>query len=535
MQCPSRLSRLIGHIRIVGLLMLLVLIGCAERADDEPAPIRNVVFIMGDDHAAYTLGAYGSPIAETPNLDRLAAEGVRFDRAYTNAPVCTPSRQSLLTGKLPHATGVNLLFTPLSKDEVTLADHLKPFGFASLAVGKMHFNNNEGALRHWGYADSVIATIDPLHGFDAHLDRHAYRQHLEQHPARISPDTLAVRPPWRPFRDPASTWLNAEARPGRVYDADSEGTFFAHEAMRFLQDHQDQRFLLWLSFYEPHSPFHFPVEEVGRFDPADMPVPPVSAEDERWIPTIFKDLTDTEKQGITAAYHTSVAHLDKNIGLVLDELDRLGLADSTLVIYVGDHGYLLGHHGRFEKHMMWEEAVHAPLLIRNRPRFGEKRSSPAFVEFIDLVPTIVDALGLPPMQTTQGESLLPLLDGKTDRHRDYVFSEYLTDNKAMIRTENWKYIFTAGKHDLAQGYATGNPPPGITHRLYDVQNDPSETTNLAHEPSLHDTLAALKQTMLDRFVATHPEGEALPPGLSIDDALVWFSEPRDPRPAVAIQ
>lgn len=523
-------------VRLLVLLGLSLLAAACAPLGDTPAPpqARNVLFIMGDDHAAYALGAYGSPIAQTPHLDRLAAEGFRFDRSYANAPVCTPSRQSILTSRLPHAAGVNLLFTPLSVEQVTIADHLLERGYRTGAIGKMHFNSSEGALRNWGYPDSVIALADDHHGFTTRIDRGDYRAHLAAQPPTPPPDTLATRPPWRPFRDPARTWLNAEARPSAHFDEDSEGTYFARQAIDFLQTHQDDPFVLWLSFYEPHSPFNFPIEYAGRFDPDTMPVPAVGTEDGRWIPAIFRDLTESEKQGIIAAYYTSVAYLDKNVGLVLEELDRLGLADSTLVVYVGDHGYLLGHHGRFEKHMMWEEAVRAPLLMRG-PGITPGEHSTALVEFIDLVPTILDVLGEPPMPTAQGRSLCPVLDDPATPHRPYVFSEFLTDNKAMVRTDRWKYIFATGARDLGQGYATGFPPPGITHRLYDLQHDPAETHDLAADPAYRDTLRTLQGYMLDRFQSTHPDADQLPAGLSIDEQLAWFCEPRDPQPAVAIQ
>jgi len=111
---------------------------------------------MGDDHASYVFGAYGNEIINTPNLDRLATQGVRFDRAFVNSPVCSPSRQSIITGRLPHAVGVTLLRTPLSTDEVTIADFLKQYGYVTGAIGKMHFNSNKEALRNWGFSDEVV-------------------------------------------------------------------------------------------------------------------------------------------------------------------------------------------------------------------------------------------------------------------------------------------------------------------------------------------------------------------------------------------
>ena len=146
-------------------------------------------------------------------------------------------------------------------------------------------------------------------------------------------------------------------------------------------------------------------------------------------------------------------------------------------------------------------------------------------EFVDLAPTILDVLGEPAMEGLQGRSLVPLLEGKTDRHRAYVFSEQLADNKAMVRTDTWKYIFTTGARDLGMGYATGQEPSGIDHRLYHMTADSLETTDLADEPRYAGMLKTLQLKMLEWFIETHPKADALPPVLSLEEALVWFCEP----------
>jgi arylsulfatase A-like enzyme len=469
--------------------------------------IRNVLFIMGDDHSADVLGCYGNRMIRTPNLDRLASQGFRFTRAYTNSPVCTPSRQSIITGKLPHAAGVTLLQTALADEQETIAEHLKRFGFATGAIGKMHFNS------------------DLKHGFDHRVDRPDYRRFLAQNTIRRPAETTRVKPPWRPFQDPARVWLNAEGLPLGISDQDSEGTYFAKQANDFLRANKDNRFCLWLSFYEPHSPFDFPIEYAGKYDPAKMSVPGIGPEDARWMPAVFKDLTHQDRQGIIASYYSSVEYLDKNVGLVLDGLKSLGLEQSTLVVYVGDHGYLLGHHGRFEKHMMWEPAVRAPLIVRAGTSPAPGSSSDALVEFIDLAPTILEVLEVRTIRGLQGKSLAPLLAGNTRHHRDHVFSEFLVDNMAMVRTESWKYIFTTGKNDLGMGYATGNPAAGVTHLLYDIRVDPGETKNLAGDRKLRGVLEKLQGLMLRRFRETHPKAREIPAGLNREQELAWFCEP----------
>jgi arylsulfatase A-like enzyme len=191
---------------------------------------------------------------------------------------------------------------------------------------------------------------------------------------------------------------------------------------------------------------------------------------------------------------------------------------------------LLGHHGRFEKHNMWEPAVRVPCMVRD-PRMPKGRTSAALVEMVDLAPTILEAVGVPPMKGLQGKSLMPVLEGRTARHRDEVFSEFLPDNMTMIRTQEWKYIFTSGKHDQAMGYETGYGASGILHRLYDLRKDPGETHNVSGDPKYKALVEELQGKMLARFKATHPKARQLPANASTDEALTWFCEPPDPEGA----
>lgn len=502
------------HISRISIWLVLftvaTLISCNEgQKTGENSPLQNIVFIIGDDHAAYALGCYGNMNIKTPNLDKMAARGVRFTHAYANAPMCSASRQSILTGKYPHASGVTLLRTSFPDTEITIAEHLKQFGYTTGIIGKNHFNNNLS------------------HGFDTLITRRDFSNYIQKNRTRTTPDSISVRPPWKPFRDHSRVWLNAEMLPSQFYDEESSGTYLANKAVDFIEVNQNNKFCLWLGFHEPHSPFNFPIEYTGKYQPENMPFPTGSPEDDRWIPLEFKDLTEDERRGIIAAYYTSVEYLDKNIGLVLDKLESLGLDENTMVVYIGDHGYLLNHHKRFEKHMMWEEAVQAPLIIQSAGKYGEGKAFDQQVEFVDLVPTILDELGIHSMDNLQGKSLLPLLKQENNQHKPYIFSEFLADNKAMVRTPEWKYIFTSGKRDLAQGYATGNPPSGILHRLYDQQNDPNEHSDVAAASENQEVLANLQSALLDWFMQTHPKAEDLPEGLSLDEQLSWFCEPPD--------
>lgn len=472
----------------------------------------NVLLILGDDHAAYALSCYGHPVVRTPNLDRLAARGARFEHAYCNSPMCTPSRQSLLTGRMPHATGVTLLKSALSDQEITLAEVLQATGYRTAAIGKMHFNS---ALTH---------------GFERRLDQPDHREHLKLQPPRPLPENIKTLGPWRPFRDPARQWLNAGTLPFAARDAEMTGTYFAEQAGEWLKS-SDEPFFMTVSFYEPHSPFHFPIEYAGRIDGQKLPVPPVVFDDGPQIPLIFRDLTTADKQGIAAAYYTSVEFLDKNIGRVLDALDASGRADDTLVIYAGDHGYHLGHHGRFEKHAFFEEAIRAPLLIAWPKKIAAGQVVPQLVEFIDLFPTVAAAcqVTLPPDR--HGKCLLPLVDGSPPAPplHEAVFGVYGENEEAMIRTADWKLIYCSGTRARDDGYKTDQPTPGRTVRLFDLEHDPQEAHNLSADPNQQPRVEGLKQRLAQRLAETCQPSQKAPDGLSLDQQLDWYVFPPELR------
>ena len=413
----------------------LIVCCCLVLAANVAAPIwavdsprrPNVLWICADDHAASVCGAYGNKVVRTPNIDALAASGMRFDRAFCNSPVCTASRQSFLTGRYPRTIGVTQLASALPESEITLAELLREAGYDTAAIGKMHFNS------------------ELKHGFETRIDLGDHQKWLQVEGKEPIPAGIDTLPPWKPFRDPAGIWLNSGVKPFAAVDTDMPGTYLADQAATFIVRHSERGdknagvaprpFFLMVSFYEPHSPFHFPVEYRGRHRPDEFPVTAVGEEDDGQIPAIFRDLEPIEKQGIAAAYYTSIEFLDKNVGRVLDALERSGEATNTLVVYTGDHGYMLGQHGRFEKHCSYDPAIRAPLLMRCPGNIKPAGTTSALVEFIDIAPTVLEYCGVERPQTMQGRSMRGLLEKKTQRHRDEVFIEYSENEEAAIRTE----------------------------------------------------------------------------------------------------
>lgn len=501
---------------IFGLLCALFLASCQPK-DIPQAAFKNVVVVISDDHSSRTVGSYGNALIRTPNIDRLAGEGVQFNRAYCNAPICSASRQSLLTGRYPHATGVNLLFTPFNDDlNYTMAEHFQSHGLATAMIGKTHWND----WIYYNYWDEW-----PTFGFDTVITRAQWKAQLETDPPDPLPPGVATRA--NAGHEDGIPWLkNAAMLPVPYRDKDSEGTFLAENAIRFMRAHQEEGFFVWLAFHEPHAPFAFPLEYAASYDPSQLPLPVGSEEDQRWVPEIFRDLSEEERRGIIASYYTSVEYMDKNLGLVLDELEQSGLQEQTLVVYLSDHGYLLNDHSRFEKHSMWAEAVEAPLVFSGSG-LARNLQSQQLVEFVDLAPTLYDALGLPAPEGLQGHSLMPLLRGQDAELREHAFTTYLEDNMAMVASREWKYIFTTGKRDLGLGYATGKGPSGVVHMLYDLKQDPAESKNLAYDPAHAPRVDRMQKVMLQRFMDTHPMAAYVPSGLNTTGKLIWFCEPGD--------
>jgi arylsulfatase A-like enzyme len=483
----------------------------APLARTAPRRRPNFLFILADDHAGYVLGCDGNAQAVTPHLDRLAAEGTRFAAHHCNSPVCTPSRQSFFTGQMPHMAGVTRLPTPLSPDKPTLAKQFQAAGYRTAVFGKMHLNK---------------PAAPGLHGFDTMMTEGEIRRHWNQtvKPKPIPPDIL-TKPQWRPFKDPARIWLNADKLPYPRIEEEMLGTHIARQASRYLEDNAAAPLAMWVSFMEPHSPFDFPVEDRGRIAAQGFAPPRVGPADRWQIPIIFRELGEDDKRGIIAAYYTSVAFLDRNIGRVLETLRRLKLEQDPFVIYMADHGYDLGHHGRFEKHCGYDQALRVPLIMRypGRVRQGVVRD---LTEHIDVSATIVDVMNVDRLPLQHGQALRPYLEGlRMSAPRRHIFSEYLENEEAFIRTEKWKYIFCSGQRARDDGYAIDTPTPGRYRRLFDLASDPGEFTDVAAKHP--EVVKQMNGLLLERFRQTHPDAAKEPQRLSAEEAIEFYLKPRD--------
>ena len=412
----------------------------------------------------------------------------------------------MITGKLPHAAGVTLLNTPLPDDALTMGEWLRDEDYRTAAIGKMHFNSGS------------------THGFAVRFDTPDWEAHLRAHPPRRG-DRRRI---WRPFVDPAAVWLNAHVTSAGLPDEAMQSSYFVDRALDFLRDRGDRPFALIVSFHDPHSPFAFPRRWHPRFAPLNFPAPTITDADRREQPMVFASLTDDEFRGIQAAYYTSLSFVDAQIGRLVRGLDSMKLSNRTLVVYVGDNGYMLGQHGRFEKHCLFEPAVRIPMIFRWPGTIPGGRRVGEMVEMVDVLPTILSLLRLPSPPGLQGIDLEPLIqDRPATVGRDAVFCEYLENEEAMIRTPRYKLIVGTGRRLRQDGYQTANPPAGPYVRLFDEMGDPGETRDLSGEPAMRTVRDDLTRRLHQRLTTTRDGLEPVPSGLSEMRAIQWCLFPRD--------
>jgi choline-sulfatase len=502
-----------GRITIIVLLGGSIVLGACQldertgaRAAQPRRKVPNLLLIISDDQSGFCFGAAGDQRGATPHLDALAQQGVLCERTFCNSPLCTPSRQSFITGQLPHATGITRLDTRLPENALTLGRWLGILGYRTAAIGKMHFN---GQSRH---------------GFDIRIDVPHWLVHLREHP----PEGGDRRREWRPFIDPATVWLNARCQDhGLPLDA-MESTYFVDQAIEFMIKNRNHAFALVVSFYDPHAPFRFPHEWRGRFHPDQFPAPTISEHDLEDQPKVFRNLTGDDFRGIQAAYYTSRSFMDFQTGRLIQALEDSGLGSNTFVVFLSDNGYLLGQHGRVEKNCFYEPAVRVPLIMRWPGHLPQGKRIHDMVELVDLFPTVCHMLKVPLPQGLQGMDLTPLIEGKPGaKGRDVVFSEYNESEEAMVRSERFKLVVCSGRRERKDHLESGRPLTGPYQKLFDLDHDPNEMINLSGDAKLDGVRKYLQHRMYERLVSTWIGPESIPPGLSELETIHWCLAPRD--------
>ena len=462
------------------LTLLLSAFGVAPpaAAADVPPGRMNVLFVTVDD-LRNDLGCYGHKVVRSPNIDRLAARGVRFDRAYCQYPVCNPSRTSFMTGLRPDSTRIldnGTHFRTTIPDVVTLPQLFRQNGYVAASLGKVYhrgltMEDERGEMddpKSWDKATYFQATKLGLTGEGRNL--------------------TGGKIDW-------CRWLAAEGA-----DEDQPDGQVARAAVELLEQNKDKPFFLAVGFHKPHDPFHAPKKYFDLYPPDAVTPPAADPADVKDLPLAiaggplkkaFDKFTDRDKREFMRAYYAGTSFIDAQLGKVLDALDRLGLADKTVVVLLGDHGYHLGERGWWNKSTLFEHSARAPLVVCDPRAKAKGAATSRLVEFLDLYPTMADVCGLTPPTKLEGTSFRPLLSDPNKAWKPAAYTQVQRGKNAgrSVRTGRWRYTEWDG---------------GVSGvELYDHENVPGEYRNLAGEPAEKETLAHLK-TLLNALQSPRP-------------------------------
>ncbi|MBM3861202.1 MAG: sulfatase [Verrucomicrobia bacterium] len=470
---------------------LLVMLAVTATAAEQKL---NVLFIASDDMRPQ-LGCYGDPLVKSPNLDRLAARGMVFKRAYCQQALCSPSRISLLTGRHPWTTRIYTIGPFLREtmpDVITLPQHFKNNGWFTRSLGKVY---------HVGIDDPPSWSIPPWHSKSP----------------RYGPEGLAIQQ-----RLTASLKASGQPIPrkgakvprGPAFEApdladdellDGDTTREALVAMRELAKKPGQPFFLAVGFSNPHVPWVAPKKYWDLYNPADIKIPgnryapknapefaAKSGDDFYWYSNVPQDRNITPAFGRQClhGYLAAISYVDACVGRLLAELDRLKLREKTIIVFWGDHGFYMGEHNWWGgKHNNYEGATRAPLIVSAPGMKAAGQKTDALVEFVDIYPSLVALCGLPPTKGLEGQSVVPLLNNPKAPWTKVAFSEYPKGGNQGIamRTDRYRYVEWRNK----QGEL-------VATELYEHATDPQENANIAGKPENAGVLKQLAAQLIAR-------------------------------------
>jgi arylsulfatase A-like enzyme len=465
----------------------------------------NILWICTDQQRFDTLGCYDNKLVHTPNLDRLAENGVLFEYCYSQSPVCTPSRACFLTGRYPRTTRCRQNGQSIPSDEVLVTRLLAEAGYTCGLSGKLHLS----ACNPSAAPSTERRVNDGYHEF-----------HWSHHPSPDWPTNEYIH--WLRERG-----VQYETEPSDISGYLTRGmpaehhqtTWCIQKAINFIEAHTSLRrpWLFSVNIFDPHHPFDPPDACLERYLKMldQVPLPNYVEGELRNKPVYqqidhrgaygtpgyhaFKDMTERDHRAVRAAYWAMIDLIDAQVGRMLDTLERTGQIDNTIVVFTSDHGEMLGDHGIYLKGpYFYEPAIRVPLIISWSGGLNVRGRSRALVELGDLAPTILEAVGLDPHPGMQSRSLWPMLSGQAelDSHREDVYCEYYNAmpfhkepaaHATMVRTDRYKLVAV---HGLDAG------------ELYDLQEDPNETLNKWDDPELLPVRAALLKRLCDRMAWT---------------------------------
>ena len=475
---------------------------------------RNVLFIMADQLRWDCLSCYGDSLVSTPNIDQLAKEGVTFDRAYCQSPICGPSRMSFYTGRYSQSHGATWNGIPLIAGELTLGDFMREQGLATWLVGKTHFYPDLSGIKRMGIGlDSPTGQLlqqcgfqifDRMEGLYLEGPKGRYNPFKSTYEKYLNDLGYSGQNPWNDWANSAEGengevlegWYMKHAhRPARVAEEYSETVYTTFRALEFLKQHSQSPWCLHLSYIKPHWPYIAPSPYHQLFRDLELPSAIRSQNELKNPHPIYEAITKIRisrafskkeiRDRVLPTYLGLVKQLDDHLGRLFQFMKDQGSFDQTLIVFTSDHGDYLGDHWLGEKDWFHEPSVKIPLIIRDPSSLANSSRgsrSVKLVESIDLIPTFIEALGRSfPDHMLEGQSLKPFLHSESTKPiRECAISEYdysvapissllNADPKKtriyMVATQRWKYIYTVGYHPV----------------LFDLQEDPMELNDLGDD------------------------------------------------------
>jgi iduronate 2-sulfatase len=451
------------------------------QSDARAARRRNVLLIVVDDLNT-ALGCYGNRVVRSPNIDRLAARGVRFERAYAQYPVCNPSRNSFLSGLRPEQTGVLDNETALRAklpDVVTLPQLFRQNGWFTAEIAKV-FHVSQWDPPHPADRPGSWRLDDPL----------AWDYRMNTKPSAVGQRGARRILPGMPApNDRLHYELIADGG-----DDDQEDGEAVRKAVELMNERRDQPFFIGVGLRRPHAAWVAPKKYFDLYPKGNLRLPEVAADERARKPAAA--FTNKEPHygeadkvvDLLRAYYASLTFMDAQVGRLMEAMDRMKLWDNTVVVLMGDHGFHLGEHGLWHKGTLFEGATRAPLIVVAPGAKGNGQASPRVVEFVDLYPTLADLCGLGAPEGLAGRSLRPLLDepkGKWDGAAYSVVTRRDGERRYLgrsVRTAEWRYTEWDGGRAGAE--------------LYDHRRDPLEIRNLVNDTAHERAVAELKRKLL---------------------------------------
>ena len=414
----------------------------------------NILFVMVDDLRPM-LGCYGHPEMHTPNIDRLAARGTVFNRAYCQFPLCNPSRSSILTGLRPETIGVldnKTHYRRTVPDVVSLPQHFKSHGYHTRSIGK---------IRHGYFEDDLAWSV----------------------PSWVPRNRLVFQ---------TTSWNSLD-----VTDDELRDGMVANYTMDVLESVRDVQFFLAVGFYKPHLPFNAPIKYFELYDTEfsdNVPEIIISPQNEgrfyRDIPTEGGPLSEEKTLELIRGYAASTSYMDAQVGRVLDQLDGLGLTENTVIVLVGDHGFHLGENRKFAKRTIFEAALRSPLIISFPGQSYRNVKSEALVELVDIYPTLCDLCQLPISSELEGLTMTPVIEEPQRPWKTAVFSQVDVDPANSIRTDRYRYTERRKAREL-----------------YDYYVDPDGTMNIVDLPENADLVEHLSERLQAGWQAALPTNQ----------------------------